>query len=121
MDKSGGKHVLEDPTGSQQCSHRILESEFPSFRASESVFVFLKALLHTASSEFSFCLILAFSEALPCLPIVPAFTWTSNFANCAVRKGLTETPMSGGICAWDVRRVRGESVESRGQMSGEGL
>lgn len=74
---------------------------------------FLKPLLHTTSSEFSFCLILAFSEALLCLPIVPAFTCTRNFANCAVRKGLTETPTSGGISAWEVRRVRGESHGGR--------
>lgn len=77
---------------------------------------FLKPLLHTTSSEFSFCLILAFSEAWPYLPIVPAFTPTSNFANSAVEKGLTPTPRSGGIRAWEGRRVRGESVESRGQM-----
>lgn len=38
MDKSGGKHVLGDPSGSQQCSHGILESEFPAFPVSERVF-----------------------------------------------------------------------------------
>lgn len=84
-------------------------SEFP-------IRFFLKPLLHTTSSEFSFCLILAFSEALLCLPNVPAFPWTRDLADCTVKKGLTQTPASGGIGAWEVRRVRGESAESRGQM-----